>query len=88
MGLISIKVYLGVLCIWKMRLHYAQANGIHTFFMKAVLRSPPSSCGIICARCKFSVRRPKKVISKGSLRSEVAVIPFSPHNTYDSEGMW
>jgi len=44
MGLISIEVYLGVVCIWKVRLHYAQANGILTVFMKAVLRSPPSSC--------------------------------------------
>jgi hypothetical protein len=88
MGLIFIEVYLGVVCIWKMRLHYTQANGILTVFMKAVLRSPPSSSGIICVGCNFSFRRPKKVTSKGSLRCKVAVIPFSPQHTYDSEGMW
>ena len=46
-----------------------------------------SSFGIICAGCNFSFRRPKKVTSKNSLRCRVAVIPFSPHTTYESEGM-
>ena len=49
MGLTFIEDYLGVVCIRKMRIHYAQANGILTVFMKTVLRSPPSSSGIICA---------------------------------------
>ena len=88
MGLIYIEVYLGVVCLRKMRLHYAQGNGILTAIMKALLKSPPSSYGIICAECKFYFRRPKKVTSKDSLRCKFAVIPFSPHNTYDSEDMW
>jgi hypothetical protein len=36
MGLIFIEIYLGFICIWKMRLHYAQANGILTVSTKAV----------------------------------------------------